>query len=67
MPKKTKYAADIEVRLKRVLGRITKSNASLVRQSSSRNPPQLPSTLSGHERESREAEMKLRARAAKKY
>jgi hypothetical protein len=65
MPKKTKYAADKEVKLKRVLGRIKKHTN---KTSSSRNPPQLPSTLSGYERESREAESKLReVRAATKY
>jgi hypothetical protein len=58
MPKKTKYAEAKEAGLKRVLGRI--ENPAKVRQSSSRNPPQLPSTLSWHERESREADAKLR-------
>jgi hypothetical protein len=65
MPKKTKYAEDKEAKLKRVLGRIKKHTN---KTSSSRNPPQLPSTLSGYERESRDAESKIRdSRAATKH
>jgi hypothetical protein len=60
MPKKKTHAEYKEAKLKKVLGRIEKSNASLARKSASRNPPQLPSTLSWHERESREADAKLR-------
>jgi len=64
MPKKTRYAEDKEAKLKRVLGRIEKHTN---KTSSSNKLPELPSTLSGNERESSEAEIKVRdARTAKR-
>jgi hypothetical protein len=64
MAMKSKPAADVKARLQRLSERV--ENPARIRLSSSSNPPQLSSSLSGYERESREADAKLREAASTK-